>query len=207
LPGFSARLSSRGPMLTMRSPASVRPKTRTAPIMSASRSSTQLVARPWPASRWASSDGDSVRLAPPTVTDGEHQQQPHDAVSGLAQCAAAGRCDRLRLVVPAGRTGWLGRGAVPALTGGHGLAGVQGGGMAQLGIVADSGVNVEDGLLTDEDVRAESDGTDLDDTGPGAVAIRVHSPQIAGPVDPARRNFPGYPGSPTRTRARSARGG
>lgn len=59
------------------------------------------------------------------------------------------------------------------MPGWHGLAGMQGRGMPELGAVANGGVDVQDRVLADEHVRAEGDGTDLDDAGAGPVAVEV----------------------------------
>ena len=45
--------------------------------------------------------------------------------------------------------------------------------MPQLGAVAEAGGDVEDRVLANEDVRAKGDGTGLDDTGFGPVAVEV----------------------------------
>ena len=61
-------------------------------------------------------------------------------------------------------------GAVPMLTGGHRLPGVQRGGVAQLRPIAHRGADVKHGRFADEDVLAEGDRARLDHPGVRPVA-------------------------------------
>ena len=95
----------------------------------------------------------------------EQVQQLHGRVDGPAQGAAVRRVDP-----PVVHVGRLRRGPVPALAVGHGLSGVQRGGVAELGPVAHRGLDVEHRHLADEHVPAEGDRARLDQAGVGPVA-------------------------------------
>ena len=74
------------------------------------------------------------------------------------------------------RLGLLPRGPVPALAVGHGLTGVQRGGVAELGPVAHRGVDVDHRRLADHRVLADGDRADLDEAGVCPVAVDEASP-------------------------------
>src|SRR5215218_6671357 len=62
-------------------------------------------------------------------------------------------------------------GSVPALAVGHGLPGVQGGGVAELAPVAHRGLDVDDRSLADHRVLPDGNCADVDESGVGSIAV------------------------------------
>ena len=99
-----------------------------------------------------------------------HQQQGQQLPEGVAdspKSAAPRRKDREEVV----SQGLLPRGSVPVLAVGHGLPGVERGGVAELGPVAHRGVDVDDRRLADHRVLPDADCAHVDEPGVCSIAV------------------------------------